>query len=133
MASNGLLNCHQPYSNRMQVVMVHGTITGAADVEASGYTVTGPWTTSATRTAEGLVTVKLNRKFNSILQVIPTIQSSTLGDQLNVYHRTAVTSATASGGATFGLQFVAADDNADTDPDSTTIEFTVIVKVSDIG
>ena len=133
MATNGLYGAHQPWTNRIDVFDVMLTVTGAADGNATGYTTGGLWASTAVKSAEGKCTIQLtDRTFGTLLQVVPTIENSTLGKTLRCYHDTAVTSLQASGGAKIGLIFVA-DTNTDTDPDSTVTEVLLRFKVGAQG
>ena len=95
-------------------------ITGAADVAANGYTISGQSTTSAVRAAEGKITVKFDRNFDVFSGVTIAWNPSAVGATLvRAVVDTANIDLAAAGGSVVPLWFY--DGSGLLDPDSTVI------------
>ena len=126
--NSGLAGMHKAWCNRQDASLVTFYFTGAADVAASGYTVSGQTVTSVTRTDEGDGTIQLNRNFNEILWVSLVAHS----EGLSVVPVTL----TASGGSGATVTFTVTDDTnsgAPIDPDSVRISVLALCRTSNYG
>ena len=124
MATN-LNNIHHGafgYLNQFDGELICARITGAADVNANGYTINdGQWLYSAVKPSEGVLRLKFDRNFTGY--VYGFNQCSLL---THVCHGCTAQSLTAAGGSTFDFTFSAS--GSVSDPDSGVIGIWLVAK-----
>lgn len=124
MATN-INNFHHgalPYFNIKDGAVVCATITGAADVNANGYTVTdGQWLKAVTKVSEGIMRVQLDRTMTGYLYGFSQCNLAT-----TICAGCTAQSLTASGGSTFDFTFYVS--GSVTDPDSSVIGIQLILR-----
>lgn len=109
-------------SNHPTAINIYGRVTGAADVNADGYTIqSGRWIKSVTKASEGVMRVTLDRNVTGYVTAWATSSVATM-----VPCGCTAQSLTAAGGSTFDFTFKVS--NSAADPDAAVIGFCITVE-----